>query len=64
MDAWLVRLDEDEPLYVYELAPFPVLVKHPEDAASFTNAAARRAMRVFDGQKVTIVRRFEELRNA
>jgi hypothetical protein len=62
-DQWLVRIDDSTgPLYLYENDVFPVLVPHAEDAATFTNAAAKRELRRLGYSNARVVRQHEELR--
>jgi hypothetical protein len=64
-DQWLIRIDEsDGPLYLYENEVMPVLVQHAGDAATFTNAAAKRELRKLGYSNARVVRRHEELRES
>ena len=63
-DRWLVRVDEEDgPKYLCEFdSSLTVLVPWPEDAMTFTNAGAKRAIRKL-GIQARAVRQFEEIRN-
>jgi hypothetical protein len=64
-DSWIVKVDDETgPLYLYENDVMPVLVQRPEDAATFTNAAARRALAKLGYSNARAVRRHEELRKS